>query len=226
MGDKAIETIINEVFPGIKKTQDLNNSSEVTQSNPEYVAQYVAFLQHILNRAKQENNYDLLDELVRLLGPSEDVTDTGPQQNNILDAITQLLQTRELEDVTAPPIDNGLLSKTAELLDTRSVVEPSAPLANKDLLSAIDELLQTSTAQAAEAAAKATAQEAAAPAPAAPASAASAAPVSTSCNDANICIEQIDNDNNNTVTNTISYNITGQGKQASIVQTSIVQTPE
>jgi hypothetical protein len=263
MDNTAIDDIINEVFPEIKKnTQGSNDiSSEVTQSNPEYVAQYVAFLQHILNRAKQENNYDLLDELVRLLGPSissEDAIDTDNQPNNILDAITELLQTRKLEDVTAPSIGHdGLLDETENLLGSRSAVEPSAPKASGDILQAIDDLLQLSdTSKVEEAAEEPTTEptkgilesidELLQPSPGpstgpggpstgpstGPASGPGGPPTpasaSTSCNDANVCIEKIDN--GEPATNVTTYNIVGEGKEAKIVkeikdaQTSTDQT--
>jgi hypothetical protein len=254
MGDEWINKSIEKVFPGIAEEKKsgtapysngtASKGSSIKANDPRYVAQYVAFLEHILNRAKEENNYDLLDELVKLLGPSEDAIDTDNQPNNILDAITELLQTRKLQDETAPPTGDGLLDAIGNLLGSSSAVQPSAPIASGDILQAIDDLLKLSDSNRGPAVAPAEpnaeptkgilesidellqpppgqgpALVVALPSrpgqgePGEPASGPSA-PASTSCNDANVCIEQIDN--NERVTNTTTYNIVDEGKEAKI----------
>jgi len=286
MSKEWIKKSIEKVFQGIteeeKSDTPVSNgaASQVSDgkaSDSRYVAQYVAFLEHILNRAKQENNYDLLDELVKLLGPSEDAIDTDNQSNDILDAMTELLKTREFPVVTAPPIDDdGLLDAIENLLGSRSAVQPSAPIASGDILQAIDDLLQLSDTNKAPVAPVAAAPKAeptkgilesidellqpppgqgqgqgqgavaqavtsgpetrgpgepgtSGPETRGPGEPGTSGPgasggpdptaASASCTDANVCIEQIDIDENNVrVTNTTTYNIVGEGKEAKIVK--------
>jgi hypothetical protein len=112
-----------------------SNDSAIVASNPMYVDQYVAFLRHILDRAKNENNYDLLDAITALLGapsPSEEPS-APPAPRDVLDAISELLGAPSVSDKpSAPPAPRDVLDAISELLGA-----PSAPPATDDVLNPV-----------------------------------------------------------------------------------------
>jgi hypothetical protein len=255
MDKKLIDDTVKKVFVNIQPSDSAPSQSGVSRdskdsairpSDPKYVDQYVAFLRHILDRAKNENNYDLLDAITALLGapsPSEEPS-APPAPRDVLDAISELLGAPSpSEEPSAPPAPRDVLDAISELLGA-----PSAPSATDDVLNAVGtdsgvlgqaaQLLGTSDGATVAASKDGPSPEGAkgqvtdgenGPGTEGPEGKDKPLPEPSACGDSNVCIENIDivsddskgSKGSEQVIDTTIYNIVGDGKKAEIHESRI-----
>ena len=242
---KMLKEVFGKEINDINEIAPASTSSEAsTLSDQDYVNQYTAFLKQILERAKiresmlENNKADILDETENLLKPGEtgeigETGATGAKEADILSAVTELLKLKTTTD------GNGVTRATgAENGVTRANIVDGATRANETekayILDEIENLLKlktttdgatepengpigTGTEPENEVTRETGETEATGTKKATGETEATAK--ASSCGDANVCIENINNEGE--IIDTKIYETVGTGKERVIVETII-----
>ena len=234
-----IKKMLKEVFG--KEINDINEiapastSSEAsTSSDQDYVNQYTAFLKQILERAKiresmlENNKADILDETENLLKPGEtgeigETGATGAKEADILSAVTELLKLKTTTDgngvTRANRVDGAtrenktekadILYETENLLKLKTTTDGATEPENGPIGTGTEpenEVTRETGETEATGTKKATGET-------------EATAKASSCGDANVCIENINNEGE--IIDTKIYETVGTGKERVIVETII-----
>ena len=234
-----IKKMLKEVFG--KEINDINEiapastSSEAsTLSDQDYVNQYTAFLKQILERAKiresmlENNKADILDETENLLKPGEtgeigETGATGAKEADILSAVTELLKLKTTTDgngvTRANRVDGAtrenktekadILYETENLLKLKTTTDGATEPENGPIGTGTEpenEVTRETGETEATGTKKATGET-------------EATAKASSCGDANVCIENINNEGE--IIDTKIYETVGTGKERVIVETII-----
>ena len=245
---KMLKEVFGKEINDINEIAPASTSSEAsTLSDQDYVNQYTAFLKQILERAKiresmlENNKADILDEIENLLKPGAIEATTNGQvtvaneteKADILSAVTELLKLKTTTD------GNGVTRATgAENGVTRANIVDGATRANETekayILDEIENLLKlktttdgatepengpigTGTEPENEVTRETGETEATGTKKATGETEATAK--ASSCGDANVCIENINNEGE--IIDTKIYETVGTGKERVIVETII-----
>ena len=237
-----IKKMLKEVFG--KEINDINEiapastSSEAsTSSDQDYVNQYTAFLKQILERAKiresmlENNKADILDEIENLLKPGAIEATTNGQvtvaneteKADILSAVTELLKLKTTTDgngvTRANRVDGAtrenktekadILYETENLLKLKTTTDGATEPENGPIGTGTEpenEVTRETGETEATGTKKATGET-------------EATAKASSCGDANVCIENINNEGE--IIDTKIYETVGTGKERVIVETII-----